>query len=199
MRSEEAINATFSGILRRAGRLDILVNNAGIHRGHPPLDFPASDIDELIRTNLIGCFYACRAAARPMMEQRSGSIINVSALGGGVVGLGRGGSIYGATKGAIVSLTRDLAAEWAKYRIRVNAIAPGWIRTPMTEKLQNNEMVSRRVLARVPMGRWGTADEVASPVRVLASDASSYVTGHVIPIDGGAANIIPISTDQEGP
>jgi 3-oxoacyl-[acyl-carrier protein] reductase len=109
IRSEDEITQCFSQIARNAGRIDILVNNAGIHRGHSPLDFPQSDIDDLIRTNLLGCFHACRAVARPMLDRRSGSIINIAALGGGLVGLGRGGSIYGATKGAIVSLTRDLA------------------------------------------------------------------------------------------
>jgi NAD(P)-dependent dehydrogenase (short-subunit alcohol dehydrogenase family) len=195
MRNEPEVASAVSDALSLADHIDILVNNAGIHRGHPPLEFPQSDIDLLIQTNLLGCFYACRAVGRHMIEQRSGSIINISALGGGIAGLGRGGSIYGATKGALVSLTRDLAAEWAKYGIRVNAVAPGWIRSVMTEKLQNNTSMADRMLARVPMARWGTAEDIAGPVAFLASDASSYITGQVIAVDGGASTTIPISTE----
>ncbi len=128
-----------------------------------------------------------------MLQQQRGTIINVSALGGGVMGLGRGGSIYGMTKGGIVSLTRDLAAEWGQYGIRVNAIAPGWIRTPMTNALQHDPIRSAKVLERIPLRRWGEADDVAGVVTFLASDAAAYVTGCTIPIDGGAANVIALS------
>jgi 2-deoxy-D-gluconate 3-dehydrogenase len=194
---ESQVAESFREVLRRHRRIDVLVNNAGIHRGHPPFDFPEADIELLLRINLMGCFYTCRAAARAMVAQRSGSIINVSALGGGIVGLGRGGSIYGATKGAIVSLTRDLAVEWAPFGVRVNAIAPGWIRTPMTRVLQGNETMSKRMLERVPMGRWGTTEDVAGPSVFLASDASGYITGHILPVDGGAGSTIRIESQPE--
>ena len=94
------------------------------------------------------------------------------------------------TKGGIVALTRDLAAEWGKHGIRVNAIAPGWIRTPITNALQNDPVRSVKVLERVPLRRWGEADDVAGVVTFLASDAAAYVTGCTLPIDGGAANTI---------
>jgi NAD(P)-dependent dehydrogenase (short-subunit alcohol dehydrogenase family) len=130
-----------------------------------------------------------------MLARQRGSIINVSALGGGLVGLGRGGSIYAMTKGGIVALTRDLAAEWGRHGIRVNAVAPGWIRTPMTQPLQNDPQRSARVLERVPLRRWGEPDDVAGVVVFLASAAAGYVTGCTIPIDGGAANVVALSAD----
>jgi NAD(P)-dependent dehydrogenase (short-subunit alcohol dehydrogenase family) len=187
------VNRCVAQVLDQYGRLDILVNSAGIHRRHTPFDFPREDIDLLLRVNLMGSFFMARAAAKPMIARRSGSVINLSALGGGVVGLGRGGSIYGATKGGINALTRDLAAEWGKYGVRVNAIAPGWIRTPMSEALQRNEVQTRKVMERVPMGRWGEPEEIAGPAVFLASDAARFITGVVFPVDGGAANVIQLA------
>ncbi|MEC9002433.1 MAG: SDR family oxidoreductase, partial [Planctomycetota bacterium] len=112
--------------------------------------------------NLVGCLNMASAVGKVMIEQRAGSLVNISALGGGVVGLGRGGSVYGMTKGGLVALTRDLAAEWGRYGIRVNALAPGWIKTPMTQQLQDNPAGSASVMERVPLGRWGDPTDVAS-------------------------------------
>ncbi|MEE3371750.1 MAG: glucose 1-dehydrogenase [Planctomycetota bacterium] len=180
-------------ISERHGRIDVLVNNAGIHRRVDPVDWEQADVDALLSVNLLGSFYMATTVGRVMIEQRSGSIINMSALGGGLAGLGRSGSMYGMTKGGIVSLTRDLAAEWGRYAIRVNALAPGWIRTPMTNALQQNPERSAKVLERVPLGRWGEPQDVAGAALFLASDAARYITGHTIPIDGGAANVIALS------
>lgn len=193
VQDDSQVKQSVAQVLEHFGRLDILVNSAGIHRRHTPFDFPRADINAVLGVNLIGTFQMARAAAQPMIAQRSGSIINLSALGGGLVGLGRGGSIYGASKGAIVALTRDLAAEWAKYAVRVNAIAPGWMRTPMSAALQRNEVQSRKVMERVPMGRWGTPDEIAGPAVFLASDAARFITAVTIPVDGGAANVIQLA------
>ena len=140
-------------IHERHGQIDVLVNNAGIHRRVDPVDWEQTDLDALLSVNLLGSFYMATTVGRVMVEQRAGSIINMSALGGGLAGLGRAGSMYGMTKGGIVSLTRDLAAEWGKYSIRVNALAPGWIRTPMTNALQQNPQRAAKVLERVPLGR----------------------------------------------
>lgn len=178
----------------RFGRIDILVNNAGIHRRGTPTEYSPQDLADVFAVNLVGCYHVVGAVGRIMLQQQRGSIINVSALGGGLIGLGRGGSIYGMTKGGIVSLTRDLAAEWGKSGIRVNAVAPGWIRTPMTQALQQDPSRGAKVLERVPMGRWGEAEEVASVIAFLASDAAAYVTGCTIPIDGGAANVISLGS-----
>ncbi len=195
VRDEQQVNECIEAVVTQYGRIDVLVNNAGIHRRHSPLDFRREDIDAVFAVNLIGSFLVARAVGKAMITQRSGSIINISALGGGVIGLGRGGSVYGITKGGIVAFTRDLAAEWGRYSIRVNALAPGWIRTPMTEALQNDAQKSAKVIERVPLGCWGEPDDVAGPAVFLASDASRYVTGHTIPIDGGAANVIALSQD----
>ncbi len=197
VRDIDQVRQTVAAMKSEHGRIDVLVNNAGIHRRGSPRDFDRQDIDDIFAVNLLGCFQMAGAVGGIMIEQQSGSIINISALGGGIVGLGRGGSIYGITKGGIVSLTRDLAAEWGKHGIRVNALAPGWIRTPMTTALQNHKEKAAKVLERVPLKRWGEADDVAGAAVFLASDASRYITGHTIPIDGGAANVIAISEEQE--
>ncbi len=194
-RDKDRVEACVRNIAEQFGRIDILVNNAGIHRRGTPTDYKPQDLADVFAVNLVGCYHVAGAVGKVMLSQQRGNIINVSALGGGLTGLGRGGSIYAMTKGGIVSLTRDLAAEWGAHGIRVNAIAPGWIRTPMTQALQNDAERSAKVLERVPLRRWGEPDDVAGVVVFLASDAAAYITGCTIPIDGGAANVIAISTE----
>ncbi len=177
-------------VLESHQRIDILVSNAGIHRRVDPLDFDEDDVEAIFAVNMKGCLNMCSTVGKLMVEQGSGKIVNISALGGGLLGLGRAGSAYGMSKGGVVSLTRDLAAEWTKHGVRVNAVAPGWIRTPMTFALQNNPERSALMLQRVPAQRWGEPEDVARVVLFLASDGSSYISGHTIPIDGGAANVI---------
>ncbi|MDA0835662.1 MAG: glucose 1-dehydrogenase [Planctomycetota bacterium] len=190
IKDRDVVEQCIGEIVATSGRIDILINNAGIHRRVTPVDFQQNDLDDVIAVNLLGNYYMTGAVARQMIAQKSGSIINISALGGGLLGLGRGGSIYGITKGGIVALTRDLAAEWAKHNIRVNSIAPGWMRTPITTALQNDPVRSQKVLERVPLRRWGDPKDIAGLAVFLASEASSYITGVTIPIDGGAANTI---------
>ena len=186
------VDRLVSGLIEELGRLDILVNNAGIHRRVDPLDYAPEDVEAILAVNFRGAFQVAARVGREMTRLGGGSIVNISALGGGIAGLGRAGSVYCMTKGGLVSLTRELAAEWGSSGVRVNALAPGWIRTPMTEALQNNSERSARVMARVPLGRWGEADDVAGAVAFLASDASAYITGHPIPVDGGVANVISL-------
>ena len=186
------VDRLVSGLIEELGRLDILVNNAGIHRRVDPLDYDPDDVEAILAVNFRGAFQVAARVGREMTRLGGGSIVNISALGGGISGLGRAGSVYCMTKGGLVSLTRELAAEWGSSGVRVNALAPGWIRTPMTEALQNNSERSAWVMARVPLGRWGEADDVAGAVAFLASDASAYITGHTIPVDGGVANVITL-------
>jgi NAD(P)-dependent dehydrogenase (short-subunit alcohol dehydrogenase family) len=175
--------------------IDILVNNAGITKRIALFDWQPADWEEVIRINQIGTFLMAREVGRHMVARRSGSIVNVSALGGGLVGLGRGNAIYCSTKGAVAALTRDLAAEWAAHGVRVNAIAPGWFRTEMNRPLLENQSVLDRILDRVPLKRLGEPEDVVGPVIFLASDASSMITGHILPVDGGVANIVKISDE----
>ena len=196
VRDEDQVETTVNEIVGRFGAIDVLFNNAGIHRRLPLFEYHREDWEAVIGVNLVGVFLVARAVGRHMVARRSGSIVNMSALGGGVVGLGRGSAIYCATKGAVAAMTRDLAAEWAPYGVRVNAVAPGWIKTDMNAPLLQNETAARRVVERVPLARWGEVDDVVGPVLFLASDAARYVTGHLIPIDGGAASIIRLTSDE---
>lgn len=177
------------------GPIDILVNNAGITRRIALFDWTEADWEEVIRINQVGTFVVAREVGRQMLGRRRGSIVNVAALGGGLVGLGRGNAIYCSTKGAVVALTRDLAAEWAQHGVRVNCIAPGWINTEMNAPLLGNAPFLNRILDRVPLGRLGEPDDVAGAVVFLASDAAAYITGQVLAIDGGVSGIVSLSRE----
>lgn len=190
-----SVTSTVKSVISDFESIDILVNNAGITKRIALFDWQPADWEEVIRINQIGTFLMAREVGRHMVARRSGSIVNVSALGGGLVGLGRGNAIYCSTKGAVAALTRDLAAEWAAHGVRVNAIAPGWFRTEMNRPLLENQSVLDRILDRVPLKRLGEPEDVVGPVIFLASDASSMITGHILPVDGGVANIVKISDE----
>lgn len=161
-------------------RLDVVVNCAGvIRRGaeHEPAAFA-----EVVDINLNGSMRVC-AAARPLLRQAKGCIINTASMlsyfGGGLV------PGYSASKGGVMQLTKSLAIAYAEDGIRVNAVAPGWIATPLTQALQEDENRSRQILDRTPLRRWGTPADVAAPVLFLASDAARFITGAILPVDGG--------------
>jgi 3-oxoacyl-[acyl-carrier protein] reductase len=177
----EAVEALVAGILQEHKRLDVVVNNAGIARDGLILRMKPEEFDAVIATNLRGAWSVCRAAARPMVKQRFGRIINLSSV---VAEMGNPGqSNYAASKGGLEALTRSLAREIGSRNVTVNAVAPGFIDTDMTKDLP--EAAKALLVERIPLGRLGSAQDVAGVVRFLASDAASYVTGQVIHVNGG--------------
>jgi len=165
------------------GSIDILINNAGTTRRAPAVDYTIADWNDVISTNLTSVFRLCQCAARPMLERGSGKIINIASLlsfqGGITV------PAYAAAKGGVAQLTKALANEWASRGVQINAIAPGYMATNLTEALQNDPTRSRQILERIPAGRWGSSDDVAGAAVFLASSASDYINGHVLVVDGG--------------
>lgn len=172
--------------MERFGRIDILVNNAGILQNKSFLEITEADWDKIMDVNLKGYFLCAQACAREMVKQESGSIVNVASIAMGQVGVGFPNIVhYCASKGGIVAMTESLALEMAPYNIRVNAVAPGAINTPMAASTKENEEARKGTLARIPMHRFGDPEEVAKTVLFLASDESSYMTGSVMVVDGG--------------
>lgn len=169
--------------LKEYGRLDILINCAGIIRRAPAIEFSEKDWDDVIQINQKATFFLCQAAAREMVKQKKGKIINIASLlsfqGGIIV------PSYTASKSAVAGLTKALANEWAPLGINVNAIAPGYMATEMTEALQKSAERAPAILARIPAGRWGTPEDMKGLAVFLASDAAEYLQGQVIAVDGG--------------
>ena len=168
----------------RFGSLDILVNNAGIIRRAPAVEYSDEDWAAVLEVNLSSVFRLCQLAAKHMIEsERGGKIVNIASLlsfqGGITV------PAYAAAKGGVAQLTKALANEWAKHRINVNAIAPGYMRTANTAALQADETRNRQILERIPAGRWGEPEDLAGAAVFLCSPASDYVNGHVLVVDGG--------------
>jgi 2-deoxy-D-gluconate 3-dehydrogenase len=165
------------------GRLDILVNNAGIIRRAPALEFSETDWDDVLQINLKAAFFLSQAAARVMVKQESGKIINIASMlsfqGGIIV------PSYTAAKSGVAGITRALANEWAKHNINVNAIAPGYMATDNTAALRADPNRSALILDRIPAGRWGTPDDLKGIVVFLGSSASDYMQGAIVPVDGG--------------
>ncbi len=178
---EEQISATVEEILKEAGGIDILVNNAGITRDGLVFRMSGKDWMDVININLTSAFYISKIISRAMIKQKSGSIINISSI----VGLsGNGGQCnYSASKAGMIGFTKSLAQEVGSRGVRVNAVAPGFIHSHMTDVLTDEQQA--KMLEMIPMGRYGEPEEVAKVVVFLASDMASYVTSQVIPITGG--------------
>jgi 3-oxoacyl-[acyl-carrier protein] reductase len=179
--SQESIEAGAKAVLERFGKVEILVNNAGITRDGLMMAMKRADWDLVLAINLTGPFLLTQALLRPMLKNRWGRIVNMASVVGRT---GQAGQVnYAASKAGLIGLTRSMAREFASRGITVNAVAPGFIETPMTAVL--DEKVSAAMLAQIPLGRRGTDRDIAQAVAFLASDAAAYITGHVLDVNGG--------------
>lgn len=177
----DAVGKMFDDVLAKFGRVDVLVNNSGITKDTLMLRMSEADFDAVIDVNLKGTFNCMKHAMRPMMKQRSGSIISMASVIGVIGNVGQAN--YAASKAGIIGLTKSVARELAPRGIRVNAIAPGFIATKMTEVLSDE--VKQAILNNIPLNSFGSMEDVANMVSFLASDKSRYVTGQVLHVDGG--------------
>jgi 2-deoxy-D-gluconate 3-dehydrogenase len=169
--------------IRTFGKVDILINNAGIIRRTPAIEFSEKDWDDVMAINSKTVFFFCQAVARDMMKRKQGKIINIASLlafqGGIIV------PSYSASKGAAAQVTKALANEWAQHGININAIAPGYMATNNTKALREDSVRAKSILDRIPAGRWGEPDDVKGAAVFLASQASNYINGHILVVDGG--------------
>lgn len=179
--SSEYVKSLMNTAMEKYGSIDVVVNNAGITRDGLIIKMSEEDFDKVIEVNLKGVFNVMKASARIMMKQRSGRIINISSI----VGLrGNAGQInYAAAKGGVIAMTKSLAKELASRSVLVNAIAPGFIKTDMTDVLPENVVES--LLTQIPLGKLGEVEDVANLALFLASEESGYITGQIISVDGG--------------
>lgn len=184
MKSDESLQALVDRAVSEFGKIDFLFNNAGtIHRA-PTEDFPAAAWEEVLRVNLTGPFYLAQAVARVMIANKTrGKIVNTSSLiavfGGKTV------PAYAASKGGLSQVTKTMCNDWGRYGINVNAIGPGWVKTDLTQALRNDPGRYNEISARIPLGRWADPEDLAGIAVFLASEASDYISGQVIFVDGG--------------
>ncbi len=195
---ENAVRDTADRVRADFGCVDILANIAGITNRVLTREITAEQVRRLTDVNYHGTFWCCKEFGKVMLQQDRASIINMSALGGGILGMGRGNAAYCATKGAIAALTRDLATEWATEGIRVNAVAPSWFETGMnTSSIFAMPSFVYQVYTKVPLKKIGQPGDLVGPVVFLASDASAMITGHILPVDGGTSACCPIQVEGQ--
>lgn len=182
---EKQVKDLAAGALSAYGKVDILVNNAGISqlRYTPSEDLSIDEWNRVVETNLRGTFLCCQKIGKQMIDGGGGNIVNVATTAG-ITGVPRAPA-YCASKAGVILLTRSLALEWARYHIRVNAIAPHYLETELTRGLRESEKIKDALIGQIPLRRFGKTSEVVGAVIFLCSEASSYVTGAVIPVDGG--------------
>jgi len=177
------VRAGVERIEAQFGPIDILVNNAGIQRRGPLEDYPEETWRELMSVNLDSVFYVSQAVARGMIARKRGRIINIGSVQSELARTNI--APYTASKGGVKMLTKGMATDWGKHGLRINAIAPGYFRTELNKALVEDEKFSAWLAGRTPMGRWGDVDELVGAAVFLASDASSFVNGHILYVDGG--------------
>jgi gluconate 5-dehydrogenase len=186
--SQESVTSGINKIESEIGAIDILVNNAGMQFRTPLEDFPAEKFRELMTVNIESVFLSAQAVARHMIKRGRGKIINVCSVQSE---LGRPSiAPYTATKGAVKMLTKGMCADWARYGIQINAIGPGYFKTPLNQALVDSPEFSSWLEKRTPAGRWGTVDELQGAAIFLASDASSFINGHILYVDGGITSVL---------
>ncbi len=184
----EAIVREVTRIEQQIGAIDVLVNNAGIQHRAPFVEFPAERFDAILRANVYGPFFAAQAAAKGMVARSRGAIINICSVQSE---LGRASIVpYTASKGAMKMMTKAMAAELGPLGVRVNGLSPGYFRTDLNEALTNDPAFTDWLVKRTPLGRWGDTDELIGAAIFLASDASSFVTGQIVYVDGGITSAV---------
>lgn len=177
------LEALRNKVVQEFGKIDVLLNAAGVNRRHNVEDFPMEEYDEVMNINCRSLFMSSQVIGRQMIKQGYGKIINIASMGS-FLGLNRVVPYCG-SKGAVMQMTKGFAVEWAKYNIQVNAIAPGYFKTDLTAGLHKDAQSEQNVLNRNPMKRWGNVEELTGAAIFLSSDASSFITGVTIPVDGG--------------
>lgn len=179
----EAAKEFFANLVKEYGKIDILVNNAGITKDNLMMKMSEEEFQSVIQTNLAGTFHGVKFVTRPMMKQRQGRIINIASVSGVIGNMGQAN--YSASKAGVIGLTKAAAKELASRNITVNAVAPGFVATEMTDVLSDS--VKEAAVATIPLGRFGEVEDIAETVVFLASDKAKYITGQVICVDGGIA------------
>jgi gluconate 5-dehydrogenase len=175
-------------VMKEFGKIDILVNVAGINARFSAEEMPPEEFEKVVRFNTLGTFLPCQAVSRVMIEQKRGKIINMGSVRGSVAP-SMGGTAYATSKGGVHQLTRTLAAEWAKYNINVNGVAPALVMTDMTREFLSKPEVYSKMTAEIPLARLGDPQDLVGPIVLLASDDSDFMTGQILYVDGGLSAV----------
>ena len=183
--AETQVRDVVAAVAKTHGRIDVLVNNAGVGARTPTVELETERWERALRVGPTGSFYCAREVGPHMLAAGSGAVVNVASIMGMIGGVHYPNLAYHTAKGAVINFTRGLAVEWAPQGVRVNAVAPTFVRTALTRPLLDEPGMTEKLLAETPMGRFAEAREIAAAILFLASDAASMITGHTLPVDGG--------------